>query len=216
VMTIQRLTALALTLWLAGCAAPQDAFDYSAFRASRPASILVLPPLNTSIEPDAMAAVLAQATQPLAESGYYVVPVGVMYETFRQNGLPVAEEVHALDVGKLHDIFGADAALYMTVEDYGASYHVLSSRVTVSIAATLVDLRTGTSLWHGHQRLQEKASGSSGGLVGQLIQAAVNQVINTLSDASYDLAGKVSQQLLGAGHPDGLLYGPRSPHYEGQ
>jgi len=212
---LRRLGIFALTLLLAACAAPQQDLDYSAFRASKPASILVLPPLNTSVEPEAVAAVLAQATRPLAESGYYVVPVAVMHETFLQNGLSVAEDIHALPANRLRDIFGADAALYMTVEEYGASYAVLSSSVKVSLAATLVDLRTGARLWNGTKTLQQDKSSSSS-LLGALISAAVNQIVNTLSDASYDLTGTVSQQLLGAGSPGGILYGPRSPHYAGQ
>jgi len=209
--TMRCLGVLALTLLLASCGTSRSGFDYSAFRASKPASILVLPPVNASLEPDAAAAVLAQSTRPLAESGYYVTPVAVVYETFLQNGFSVAEDVHALPVGRLRDIFGADAALYMTVQDYGARYTVLSSTVTVSLTATLVDLRTGTELWRGEHSLHQK-SGDGGNLLGQLVRAAVAQVVHTLDDSSYDLAGQVSQQLLGAGRPDGLLYGPRSPH----
>ncbi|WYX26934.1 DUF799 domain-containing protein [Achromobacter xylosoxidans] len=198
---------------LAGCVAPQKAVDYTAFRESRPASIVVLPPLNTSIEPQAAAAVLSQATRPLAESGYYVTPVAVMAETFQQNGLVTPDDIHALPVGRLRDIFGADAALYLTVSKYGSSYAVLSSAVTVSIDATLVDLRTGTKLWEGKKELVESSNNSGGGLVGMLLQAVVDQIVNTLSDKSYGVAGLASEALLGAGQPGGLLPGPRSPRY---
>jgi len=47
-----------------------------------------------------------------------------------------------------------------------------------------------------------------------LVQAVVDQVVNTLSDRSYDVAGMADNQLLSAGQPGGILYGPRSPHYE--
>ena len=79
--TTLRIAVLALVALLAGCAAPQRNVDYGAFRESKPASILVLPPLNTSVDVTATAAVLSQATLPLAESGYYVIPVAVMDET---------------------------------------------------------------------------------------------------------------------------------------
>jgi hypothetical protein len=61
---------------------------------------------------------LAQATLPLAESGYYVIPVSLASETFKQNGLANAADIH-VPVQKLRDIFGADAALYINVTDYG-------------------------------------------------------------------------------------------------
>ncbi|MGH8463434.1 MAG: DUF799 domain-containing protein [Pseudomonas sp.] len=212
---IMRMTVLALTALLAGCVVPQRNVDYGAFRESKPASILVLPPLNTSVDVAAGAAVLAQATRPLAESGYYVVPVAVMEETFKQNGLTNADEIHELAAKRLRDIFGADAALYMTVKQYGSSYAVLSSSITVSIDAALVDLRTGSKLWDGSKQVVH-ANNSSGGLIGMLVQAVVDQVANTLSDRSYDVAGTANNMLLNAGTPGGILYGPRSPRYAGQ
>ena len=102
-----RLAMLAIVALLAGCAGPQRNVDYTAFRESKPASILVLPPLNTSVDVAASAAVLSQAdVLPLAESGYYVVPVAVMEETFRQNGLTTPDDIHAVPAARLREIFG--------------------------------------------------------------------------------------------------------------
>lgn len=214
--TTLRIAVLALVALLAGCAAPQRNVDYTAFRESKPASILVLPPLNTSVDVAATAAVLAQATLPLAESGYYVIPVAVMDETFKQNGLTSAEEIHELPASRLREIFGADAALYMTVTQYGSSYAVLSSSITVSIDAALVDLRTGAKLWDGSKQVVQASNSSGGGLVGMLVQAVVDQVVNTLSDRSFGVAGMTNNMLLSAGTPGGILYGPRSPRYAAQ
>ncbi|MFD4838217.1 DUF799 domain-containing protein [Achromobacter sp. NPDC058515] len=213
---IFRVGLLAVVALLAGCVAPQkNNLDYTAFRESKPASILVLPPLNTSVDVAASAAVLSQATRPLAESGYYVIPVGVMDETFKQNGLTSPDDIHELPAVKLREIFGADAALYMTVKQYGSSYAVLSSSITVSVDAELLDLRNGAKLWSGSKQVVQ-ASNSSGGLLGMLVQAMVDQIVNTLSDRSYGVAGMTNNMLLSAGQPGGILYGPRSPRYEAQ
>lgn len=206
----------ALVLVLTGCAVPPRQIDDTAFRESKPQSILVLPPLNMSVEPAASAAVLAQATYPLAESGYYVVPVGVMEETFKQNGMASPEDIHALPSAKLREIFGADAALYMTVKQYGSSYRVLASTTTVEIDAELIDLRSGAKLWEGSKLIVQGGGNSGGGLMGMLIQAVVDQVVNTISDRSYGVAGAADNQLLSAGPSSGLLYGPRSPNYAAQ
>lgn len=200
-------------LVLAGCAVPQKNIDYSAYRESNPASILVLPPLNTSVEPNAANGVLAQVTFPLAESGYYVIPVAVMQETFFENGLSSAEDVHQVSHAKLREIFGADTALYMTVSEYGSSYKVIGSSTTVSIDATLVDLRTGTKLWDGSKVITDAGNSSGNGLIGMLVSAVVEQIVNTLTDHSYTVAGMTNHSLLSAGGPAGLLYGPRSPAY---
>jgi len=214
--TILRLGVLAMVALLAGCAAPRQNVDYTAFRESKPASILVLPPVNTSVDVAATAAVLSQATRPLAESGYYVVPVGVMEETFKQNGMQSADEIRELPAVKLREIFGADAALYMTVKQYGSSYAVVASSITVEIDAELIDLRNGAKLWSGSQKVVQGNNNSSGGLLGMLVQAMVDQIVNTLSDRSYGVAGMTNTMLLTAGQPGGLLYGPRSPRYDTQ
>lgn len=208
-----RLALAVMVCMLSACATSQGSYDYAAFRASKPASILVMPPLNASIDPAATAGVLSQATLPLAESGYYVVPVGVMTETFRQNGVDTPEDAHQVPTAKLREIFGADAVLYLTVTQYGSSYQVLRSATTVSLEAELLDLRTGAKLWEG-RKTAAQASDTSGGLLGMLVNAVVDQVVNTLTDKSFVVADQASRMLLSAGQPDGLLYGPRSPHYE--
>lgn len=210
-----RIVGTCAMLLMAGCATQQQV-DYTAFRESRPASILVLPPLNESLEVQASNAVLAQSTFPLAESGYYVVPVAVMAETFRQNGLTTPADIQNLPAKKLRDIFGADAALYMTVSQYGSSYAVLASTTKVSITATLVDLRSGTTLWSGHKELAQSSGDGGAGLIGMLVSAVVSQIVDTLSDQSYKVAGATNAMLLSAGQPGGILYGPYSPKYEAQ
>src|SRR5476649_2239993 len=137
-------------LLMVGCATHQAApYDYTAFKASKPRSILVLPPLNNSPEVNATYSVLSQVTYPLAEAGYYVLPVALVDETFKQNGLTTAADIHAVDAKKLNEIFGADAAMYVTITNYGASYNVLNSVVLVTANARLVDLKTGNLLWTG-------------------------------------------------------------------
>ncbi|AKQ57675.1 DUF799 domain-containing protein [Bordetella hinzii] len=215
IRTLFRAGLVAALAVLTGCvAAPQRNVDYSAFRESKPASILVLPPLNESVEPAASAAVLAQVTYPLAESGYYVVPVAVMDETFRQNGMMSPDDAHQVPPAKLREIFGADAALYLRVKQYGSSYQLLGSVTTVAVDASLVDLRTGAQLWEGTKTVAQAGNGGQGGILGMLVQAVVDQVVNTLTDRAYGVAALTNQQLLMAGTEGGLLYGPRSPHYE--
>lgn len=208
------MSALAATaVLLGGCAAPAK-HDYTAFRAAKPASILVLPPVNESTDVNATFSMLAQTTLPLAEGGYYVIPVTLAYETFQQNGLTNAADIHEVSVAKLKEIFGADAALYIKITRYGSTYTVLSSAAVVSAEARLVDLSTGTLLWSGHASASsDEGNNSGGGLAGMLGTALIKQVVNSVTDASHPVAGVTSARLLSAGTPNGLLFGPRSPRY---
>ncbi|CBJ82747.1 Putative lipoprotein [Xenorhabdus bovienii str. Jollieti] len=203
-----------LLLTLTGCV-QQKPYDYTALRESKPKSILVLPAVNKSVEIQAGGSLISQVTYPLAESGYYVFPVAVVEETFRQNGVTEAQDVQNISYKKLHDIFGADAALYLDITQYGTQYLVISSDTRVSAAARLVDLRSGKQLWRGTATASstENDNYSSGGLVGMLVSAAISQIANTITDRGHDIAGIASHRLLSAGQYGRLLYGPRSEHY---
>ena len=198
---------------LGGCAAPKT-IDYAAFKQSRPKSILVLPPINESPEVQASYSLVSQVTYPLAEAGYYVLPIALVGETFRQNGLTTANDIQAVAPAKLQQIFGADAGLYITITEYGTQYMLISSDTAVTATAKLVDLKTGTTLWTGVARASsEEGNSNAGGIVGMLITAAVKQVINSSTDAAHPIAGVASARLLSAGQRTGILYGPRSPKY---
>jgi len=212
---ISALLTLALTLIVTGCTTNKTPpADYSAFRESKPRSILVLPPKNESPDVNASHGFLSTVTLPLAESGYYVFPVAVVEETFKQNGATNPQDISAIPLKKLHDIFGADAVMYITLTQYGTSYQVISSDTRVSAAVRLVDLRTGKELWTGIATASsnEGQSNNGGSLLGMLITAAVTQIAHSATDKSWDVAQVASARLFSAG-PGGLLYGPRSPKY---
>jgi len=207
------LPVVATSLLLAGCATPQ-AYDYTAYRESKPASVLILPPLNSSPDVKATYSMLSQMSLPLGEAGYYVYPVAVVDEMFRNNGLNNPGDIHAVSQSKLREIFGADAALYVDVKRYGSTYTVISSDVTVAADARLVDLKTGKLLWNGSASASsaEQSNNNNGGLVGLLVTAVIKQIANNLTEQSHTYAGLTSQRLL-TPRPNGLLYGPRSPLY---
>ncbi|WP_293750640.1 DUF799 domain-containing protein [uncultured Paraglaciecola sp.] len=201
---------------LSGCVSAPPAHDYSGFRASNPHSILVLPPINKSTEVIAPYSVMSQMVAPIAESGFYVFPVALVDQTFKNNGLTVASDIHAVPVQKLHEIFSADAALYLTIEEYGTSYILISSDTVVSVSATLVDLKTGTVLWKDVARASsaETRGNSGGGLIGMLVEAAVNQILETVTDKGFDIATIANTRLLSAEMHNGLPHGPRSAKFE--
>lgn len=211
----QVLSGVALVGVLSGCASPPKPYDYAAFKAAKPASILVLPPINATPEVQATPSVLAQVTLPLAESGYYVLPVSLVDETLKSNGVQNPDEAQEIPGPKLREIFGADAGLYMKVTRYGSVYKVLNSETAVTLEAKLVDLRNGQLLWEGTASAStaEQSGNNQGGLIGLLVKAVVEQIVASTTDRSHPMAGIASQRLLAAGRPNGMLYGPRSPNY---
>ena len=206
---------LAFTV-LSGCVITQTPpYDYSAFEKAKPSTILVMPPLNDSPEVGAVPSVWSHITWPLAEAGYYVLPVTLVDETFRQNGVMTSSDANNIPVNKLQEYFGADAALYIKVKDFGTSYTVINSARTVRIEGKIVDLRSGENLWQGtaYASTNEEQQQSQGGLIGLLITALVKQIAGTVRNESHRIAGIASSRLLYPGNFNGILAGPRSSEY---
>jgi hypothetical protein len=197
---------------LAGCVTKPPAWDYTAFRRANPVTLLVMPPVNASPEIKATPGVWAQATRPLAEAGYYVLPVTLVDATFRGNGVNSADEAQAIPYPKLREYFGADAAVYIRIKQYGTTYHVVASDTRVEVEARMLDLRTGDILWQGKAFASSAQQQQQGGLVGMLVAAVVQQIVGTATDAAFNYAGIADAQLLGPRY-NGVLPGPHSPLY---
>lgn len=179
--------------------------DYTAFRKSNPRSILVLPPLNEATDVGATYSLLTTTTRPLAELGYYVMPVALVDQYLKENGLTLPGEMHQAPLNKLREVFGADAVMYLTVQQYGSKYQVFSSNTVVQVKGKLVDCRSGDTIWEGSA--QAVNNGQSG-----LIEALVTQIMNKLTDQAHLVATMASMQLFTT-PSQGLLKGPRHPEY---
>jgi hypothetical protein len=105
--------------------------------------------------------------------------------------------------------------LYITVEKYGAVYTVINSAVVVTAKATLVDLKSGTTIWSGSASASSEEANNNqntGGLLGALIAGVIKQALNSAGDKGRDISNLTSQRLLSA-RPTGILFGPRSPKF---
>jgi hypothetical protein len=199
---------------LSGCASQKKSFDYSAFRESNPRSIVILPPLNHSPDVRATYSFYTTVTMPVAEAGYYVFPIALVDQTFKENGLPTPGEMHQASLNKLREVFGADAALYITITQYGSVYSVIDSSVIVSASAELIDLKTGKLLWTGTGTASSSEGENKGGgsITGILINAIVKQILGNIGDQGRSIASVTSNRLFSLSE-NGILPGPRSPDY---
>ncbi len=206
-----RLSLLTSLIVVAGCVAPEPK-DYSAYRASAPASILVLPPTNQSVEVNAPYSYLSTLSEPLAEAGYYVFPVAVVDAYMKENGLPTPADMHGVPLDKLEEVFGADAVLYIDIKAYGQEYQIVSSTAVVRADARLVDLETGAILWQEQIDAVDTANANSGNAIVDLIGVAVAQAVGTVSDRSHGVAIEANRRMVFG--RDGLLLGPYHPAAE--
>jgi hypothetical protein len=196
-----------------GCVTP---YDYSAYQAHMPRSILVLPPLNESVDANAPYSYLTTISRPLAERGYYVYPVSLIDAFMKDNGLPTPGEMHAVSLHKLGEIIGPDAVLYVTIEEFAQKYIVLSSNTTVVARARLVDVDSGTEIWDGKVNLVQSSNsggaGGVGGLIATIVAAAVEQIADSVADQTHDVARMANQKLI-YDKNRGMLTGPLHPEF---
>jgi len=201
---------LAATAFVTGCA-NKPPYNYEALLAASPRSIVVIPPKNDTVEVDAPYIYLSTISRPLAEKGYYVFPVAMIDNFMKENGLPTPEEMNNVPLDKIYENIGADAVLYMNINQWGQKYNVVSSKAMVSVNMKLVDGRTGALLWDGTASAEKKGpSSSDAGLVGMLVLAVANQIAGSISDATPQLARTANQTVLNTPN-QGLLNGPYAP-----
>lgn len=209
-------TTIVASALLGACTTLPAEDPYVLYRDLMPTSILVLPPVNESLDVNAPYSWVTTATMPIAEQGYYVFPVAIVDAFMKENGLPNPEDMHAAPLDKLGEVFGADAVLYVTLTEFGQKFELLSSTTRVDAEAELVDIKSGQSLWKGALNYADNNNGGAqSGLLGSLITAAVNQIGATLTDRTHDAAAVANFQLF-RNTRNGLLKGPRHSGFEAQ
>ena len=198
---------------ISGCTTVQKK-DYSAFYAHPPRSIVVVPALNNTTEISAPPVFASTITAPLAERGYYVFPVYLTDILLKDIGLSEAGHIHQLPPSRFLDLFGADAVLFVTIEDWSTKYILISSSVVVDMKYELKDTRTGLSLWQGEQQVvhNSDAGGGGGGLIAGLIVMAVQAAITAITVDYMPLARQANQMVFLP--PKGLPAGPYNPEYK--
>lgn len=201
------LFSLVLVSLLVGCVTTQPK-DYTKFNESKPKSLLVVPVINRSVEVTASEYFLSTISIPLAENGYYVFPVNMVKRMLEDDGLSDSTLVHNASAQKLAGLFGADAILYVTINQWDAMYMILSTQVTVDITYVIKDGKTGETLWdHNQNMVYVPQNQNTGNPFADLIVAAINAAATKAAPNYVPLARQANNATFlypGSGIP----YGP--------
>lgn len=191
--------------FVVGCASTP--YDYSALENSKPRSIVVIPPKNETVEVNASYTFLSTISQPLAEKGYYVFPVSVIDQFFKENGLPSPEEMNEVPLDKISENIGADAVLFVTITDWGQKFQLLASKAIVKSQLKLIDTKTGEVLWTATAYAEQSSGDGGGGLAGAIVNAVATQVIGSMADKTPALSKQANTIAINNTRA-GLLNGP--------
>jgi hypothetical protein len=172
-----------LMVFLAGCVSPvivSKGQKYPLLYEEHPTTIVVLPPINNTTAADAKEYYSTTIAQPLAFSGFYVIPIEPTAEILKGQGLYDTEMLLNQPVAKFGEFFGADAVLYTTITKWNKAYAILAASLTVSVDAKIISTKTERTLWEYSGTIVADLSGnsSSGNPLADLIAKAIVSSIN--------------------------------------
>lgn len=150
----------------------------------RPASILILPPMNESTAADAKEYYSTTIQEPLAFTGYYTFPYPITSEILKMEGIYDAELLVNLPLSQFKEYFGADGVLFTTIKKWDLSYVVLASTLTISIDCKLKSTISNQILWKYTGTVVVDLSGGNtgGGLAGLIAKPIVTAIQSAVAD----------------------------------
>jgi hypothetical protein len=180
------LSVFTLLLILTGCQTSKKGEAFPAMYAEKPVSLLVVPSINQSTAADAPDLYSATITVPLANAGFYVLPIAITEKILQSEGLSEGMMFKDIPPQKFSEFLGSDAVLYVTIEKWDTNYYVLGGDVTVKINYILKSSKTGQNLWNFNQQIvldtSSQDSDASFGLAGLLVKAIVTAVQTAAQD----------------------------------
>lgn len=188
-----------MAIILSGCAAVPSGTKQSAFPAmytdAKPASMLIVPAINQSTAANAPDLLNVTVTQPFANHGYYVMPVAIVSDIFKREGIIEGDQVKGIPASAFKQNFGADSVMFVTITEWDKNYIVIAGNVTVGMEYVLLSTTTNEVLWSYSQKIVVDTSGdSSAGIIGAIISTA----IATAATDYVPIAFKVNETAAGA------------------
>lgn len=177
---VARIFILIAVTYLTACATPNyltKSEAYPDMYQGKTNSILVVPAVNRSTAADAPELYSTTITQPLAEAGYYVMPISMVEMMLTVEGVVDGEQLKGIDGAKFKSMFGADSVLFVTINQWDTNYYVTGGNVTVGADFELVSTSTNETLWTYRNVIVINTSGNSGNLLADIISTAISTAI---------------------------------------
>ncbi|SMF47675.1 hypothetical protein SAMN02745866_03071 [Alteromonadaceae bacterium Bs31] len=171
----------------------QDSFDAAGIR-----SILVVPGVNRSVNIYAPGTMLSVLPTVLADEGYYVFPVNTVKFVLEHEGLYEAADVHSMQTSKLASMFGANAVLYVTVEQWDTQYVVIDSTTGIELKFKLVT-SSGEEIWNATKRVDKSSNENNNmetnSVLAQLLGSAISAAMERAFPDYRPLAEQAVQEV---------------------
>jgi len=180
-MKFKLIAIMAFTLLMIGCAEVEtkmQAYPKMYSPTEKPVSMLVVPVINKTTAAEASDLINATLTVPFADSGYYVLPISIVSDIFKREGIVEGSQILGLPASVFKTNFGADSVLYITINKWDTNYIVIAANVTVGMSYVLVSTADNSVLWSYDQEIAVSTSPqSSGFILLDIVQTAINTAL---------------------------------------
>lgn len=180
---------------------------YKNLYEEKPATILLMPPINRSVNVEAKEYFHSTLLIPLANAGYYVIPPLLSMEMLKKESAYDAEMFLESPLNLFGDFFGADMALFTIIHKWDKSG--LEAKVRVEVEYIFKSTKSNNILYSRRINMTYDTSVSSGmgGLVGALVDITAS-AINTAATKEINIARVCNSKIF-----DDLPAGKYSANY---
>ncbi|WP_321332749.1 GNA1162 family protein [uncultured Bacteroides sp.] len=157
--------------------------SYPKMYTDKPVTILVMPPINKTVNVEAKEYFYTSMMVPLCEKGYYVISPFLAMDLLKSESAYDSELFLDGNLASFKNVFGADVALFTVINEWSKS--TMGNTITVDIEYILKSTTTNEVLFSRKGRLNVNTSinsGNSAGLLGALVDMAASAINTALTD----------------------------------
>lgn len=187
---MKKITFLSLiaVVFLSSCAPKiTKSVAYKGMYDEKPLTVLLMPPINRSMNVDAKEYFHSTLNMPIADAGFYVIPPFLSMEILKKESAYDAELFLNTSLVEFVKVFGADLAVFTVIHKWSKSG--LAAKVYVQVEYIIKSTKTNEILYTRTADITYNTSVSTGigGIGGALADIAVS-AINTAATKYVDVA----------------------------
>ena len=175
--------------------------QYAKLYEEKPASILIMPPINQTNFVEAKDYFYTTMYMPLVEKGYYVFSPYLTMEMLQEESAYDAEPFLEANLNVFKNVLGADAAMFTIIKSWKRSN--IGGTLTVGVEYILRSTSSGETLYQREGLITVDKSVNSGGSsgLGALIDLAATAIATATTDKV--VAGRVCNAFVLSDLPEG-------------
>lgn len=172
---------IALIFLLIGCVQTplKKSQRYHLLYTEKPKSIMIMPPINKSVNVEAKEQFHSSLIVPLTLSGYYVLPPLLTMDVLKEESAYDAETFINNSMKQVGALFGVDAVLFTTIHNW--EKNSVLNNITIKVEYMMKSAKTDSILFHRIGRITYSSQLNSGNvwvdLVGQMLITSLQKEI---------------------------------------